>query len=1019
MITFNNIVERFEIFAENHFFIKSFSFGSPDDVDLSKFEEFPLMHLVYTGATYDAGMKTYNLEVYILDVPHDKKGKVIPQKEAISDSEQCAEDIIADIKMGGNIFLFAQDYEVVNATTTPLEEETKNVLSGVLLDLSVAIPYEWDACNAPIDGVAPGGGEVVYARRGVLRMLTLDGATDVQSVRTIKVTNGTLTDDGDGVVTLDTGGVETLEALTDVTITNAANGQVIKYQNGIWINAADGGAISLNDLTDVIISQPAQGEFFRYDGGEWVNDTASKSDVGLGNVDNTSDANKPISTATQTALDLKADITSVPTRLDELNDVQIIGTPTLGQALVYGAGKWLPGAAGATDLGDLDDVNTTGAAFGSLLTYNGASWDISAAQLPTDDIYFHQRYETESEALRTGATATTELYFTCTAQGNGLAESASSDTPTAGKIIRRKIYYSDAGFADPDTGTWVEFTPAPADDASFATVKAALLEYLKARTGGTVPISLKQTWEEVTAAPAFTGLLNETYGSGAAAAYSTRRLNGNVTDCMVIRRASDSTTTTIGFDGSGNISEADIISFCTGTSCTVSSWLDQSGNDNHATTTGTEPIIYTGGAIVKDDGKVAINFNAAYSALKYTGQDLNLSAVTALVVQRIDTISSASGYPIALQNTNNDGLRMMLRNYGLRNRTTGTNLDVSFPQELYFTRNLADIASSTSALKATFNGAVTATGSGKTFSTNGLDLAVGGSSFDTVKHYGSMQEAIIFGVDKYTSGDIGSIRENIGDYFTQNTPLLDTYSGAAAAYSLRLLDSSYVGSAIRVRRSSDNTEQDIGFNVFGELDTVSLLDFAGTGDAFVKVWYDQSGNSNDATQSLSTNNQPQIVSSGAVIVENGKPAVQFDGTSDVLLTGVDFLLRGTFSVAKATGTGSVFGSGGTAEFFRSLNSTQYHFRNGSSIKFTTDTTVQSLVYLANDATTELAVNGATAITSATLETDGFDDFRIGNKSATSTEFLNGNLQEVVIYETNKSSVRAGIETNINTFYNIY
>jgi hypothetical protein len=55
MITFNNIVERFKIFAENHFFIETFSFGSPDDVDLSKFTSFPLMHLVYTGATYDAG----------------------------------------------------------------------------------------------------------------------------------------------------------------------------------------------------------------------------------------------------------------------------------------------------------------------------------------------------------------------------------------------------------------------------------------------------------------------------------------------------------------------------------------------------------------------------------------------------------------------------------------------------------------------------------------------------------------------------------------------------------------------------------------------------------------------------------------------------------------------------------------------------------------------------------------------------------------------------------------------------
>ena len=36
----------------------------------------------------------------------------------------------------------------------------------------------------------------------------------------------------------------------------------------------------------------------------------SKSMVGLGNVDNTTDANKPVSTATQTALDLKANLAS-------------------------------------------------------------------------------------------------------------------------------------------------------------------------------------------------------------------------------------------------------------------------------------------------------------------------------------------------------------------------------------------------------------------------------------------------------------------------------------------------------------------------------------------------------------------------------------------------------------------------------------------------------------------------------------------------------------------------------------
>jgi len=57
--------------------------------------------------------------------------------------------------------------------------------------------------------------------------------------------------------------------------------------------------------------------------------------------------------------------------------------------------------------------------------------------------------------------------------------------------------------------------------------------------------------------------------------------------------------------------------------------------------------------------------------------------------------------------------------------------------------------------------------------------------------------------------------------------LLDTYNGAAAAYSLRKLRNAYAGSAIRVRRSSDNTSQDIGFDANGNLDTTSMLNFVG------------------------------------------------------------------------------------------------------------------------------------------------------------------------------------------------
>ena len=53
-----------------------------------------------------------------------------------------------------------------------------------------------------------------------------------------------------------------------------------------------------------------------------------KGDVGLGNVDNTSDANKPVSTATQTALDLKLASATAASTYAPLASAALTGTPT-------------------------------------------------------------------------------------------------------------------------------------------------------------------------------------------------------------------------------------------------------------------------------------------------------------------------------------------------------------------------------------------------------------------------------------------------------------------------------------------------------------------------------------------------------------------------------------------------------------------------------------------------------------------------------------------------------------------
>lgn len=57
--------------------------------------------------------------------------------------------------------------------------------------------------------------------------------------------------------------------------------------------------------------------------------TLTKSDVNLANVDNTSDADKPISTATQTALNLKADASAVGAKVILIDNAAALpaGTP--------------------------------------------------------------------------------------------------------------------------------------------------------------------------------------------------------------------------------------------------------------------------------------------------------------------------------------------------------------------------------------------------------------------------------------------------------------------------------------------------------------------------------------------------------------------------------------------------------------------------------------------------------------------------------------------------------------------
>lgn len=135
-------------------------------------------------------------------------------------------------------------------------------------------------------------------------------------------------------------------------------------------------------------------------------------------------------------------------------------------------------------------------------------------------------------------------------------------------------------------------------------------------------------------------------------------------------------------------------------------------------------------------------------------------------------------------------------------------------------------------------------------------------------------------INQLTEDGFGMIVGSVGSSFTG---LLDTYGGAAAAYSVRRLSSTYTGNLIEVRRSSDNTTQDIGYGADNLFDTSLASSFIGVNDGFDRTFYDQSGNTNNAQQTT-TSNQPQIYSSGSPIVINSVIANDFDGIFDSLIT---------------------------------------------------------------------------------------------------------------------------------------
>jgi len=109
-------------------------------------------------------------------------------------------------------------------------------------------------------------------------------------------------------------------------------------------------------------------------------------------------------------------------------------------------------------------------------------------------------------------------------------------------------------------------------------------------------------------------------------------------------------------------------------------------------------------------------------------------------------------------------------------------------------------------------------------------------------------------------------------------------SSMLCCYSTRVVNPYYKGPILNLRRSSDNTLQDFYTdNIQSYLTTganntgIPFTTWIGTSTAYVYTWYDQSSNSNHATNTGNNTSQPNIS------FQNGKYVVQFQNGNGTVL----------------------------------------------------------------------------------------------------------------------------------------
>lgn len=288
------------------------------------------------------------------------------------------------------------------------------------------------------------------------------------------------------------------------------------------------------------------------------------------------------------------------------------------------------------------------------------------------------------------------------------------------------------------------------------------------------------------------------------------------------------------------------------------------------------------------------------------------------------------------------------------------------------------------------------------------------------------------------------------------------YNGVSVIYTLRrpAMTTLWTNAVLKIRRSLDNTTAFVFFNGSAVNDTISTASFIstssnttpdattlgtwlGANDAFVETWFGITDNNTIDTGKraiqTTTSLQPKFATAGVLITKGSKIAIDFlagtrylEATTNTSLnSGNAFTSLTVSSNNNSSSAGAIWCSSNiNNNFIQIINDTRaaqkrlIYVLNGtyyfSDLLSAQSGTGQKLISATVDSSKNQTgyFNGAIQNTVAYSGTYTNNAFFIGLREG-GTSYLDGTIQEIIIFPSDKTSDLATLHAEMNAYYSIY